>query len=1538
MSAPRPSAVGWQSVRVFISSTFRDMHAERDHLVKVVFPRLRAALLKDHIHLEDIDLRWGLTQEESDNDQVLAACLREIETCRPFFVGILGQRYGFVPTRLANDVLSRYGWVQSQTRRSITELEMLHGVINDPAMHSRAIFCLRNDQYLSEVPTDRLDVYREGPTPQERSDLSPQQAQAAADERINRLEALKDRLRALEGASLLDGYPCRWDSQAVDPSTAQAGRLVGLEGFGHWVAQRLEESIRAAPELAEHFAAMARQAPDPHGLAREDDYHQQFIQSRMRIYIGREEIHRQLRDYAHGERDNPLLLVGPPGSGKSSALARLAGELADEADLVFAHFVGASPTSTRLRDLLRRLCLELRETFAFTDTFCEPRQKPQSRPADVPQETPALVVRLRDFLARIPAGRHVLLVIDAINMLDPADRAETLDWLPAILPPTVRAVLSSTSQDPVGQRIVRQAASRGLGRLDVSELTDQERREIVRQVPLLSAKRLDDHQIGLLLANPETRNPLYLLAALEELKGFGSYERLTDRIAAFPHPGMDASALARAGFKPAPADNLSGDVQVFLQVVQRLERECGSHLVRRVLSLLAVSRHGLSEQELLDLTGTDGAGAPSRQEEAEQVFGLLAQLRPHLQHRGELLSFYHMSFLAAVRTWYAQHEEQSARPLHADLARYFLRVARPAEGRWDDRAIHALSELPLHQLRAGLWDELEKTLTDLRFVEAKSRAGMPYDLLGDYGSAGEEARRLERAWPAAGLESFIRRHVHLLVAHPDLCLQQACNEPASPALNLQAEEALREDRPPRPWVRRINRPDQADPCLATLEDSSAQALACDPKGRWLATAGIGVHLWDLAAGVKIAALGERNFAAACAFSRDGDLLAATYPSGQVCVWETTTRTQKLDEHPGGALGACAFSPTDGMLAVGGMGTSRLYLYDLRRKSLIARAGLAGPLNAVAFSADGRRIFAAVGQAIQVLDAETARMLATLQKHQKAVTCLALSPDGRRLLTGSADRTLRLWDADNLQALATYAGGREPLRCCAWAPDNEHFVSGSRTLEMFESHSGLLCLWHVGSNEPAVQLDGHPGGVDACGFWAVGRLISSCSQGVKIWDMARVSGYRAPGHLTTVRGLAYDPAGLRVASAAHDGRIILWDAATGRRVSSLVSHTDRADGCAFLPGGQDLISAGREGVVKRWARDRIVWQADLGEPVQACLVTPDGSRVVAILYRGADVLDSDSGDYVMQVTCETGNIEAWDLSADGTRLALGGEELTTVFDLRTGEQTVRVEMVGQVMGCRFSPDARLVATSSGKMSNQAITSGNLAIIDVDDGDDAWLFKADECDQEQIGCAFLGDGRRLVTSSFDSTLRLWDLPSRRQIVALPKACLKGRMMTSTPDARWVLSAARDWLLVLDPATGQTVARYPIGELTSLAGDAPPGRAVAGEASGRVHLLDLQHLVSGPAVVTATKLYLHRSRQFEPEPSIRCGWCGRRSQAQAGALQAIAGFAAAAGRKPGDFSCLLLPPEAWNDPAMNSTCPPCGRAVKYNPFLVDASLRLE
>ena len=83
-----------REVRVFISSTFKDMMKERDYLIKEVFPEIRHRCHQRGIEFTEIDLRWGVTEKQAQHGKVIEVCLKEIDRCRPFFIGILGDRYG----------------------------------------------------------------------------------------------------------------------------------------------------------------------------------------------------------------------------------------------------------------------------------------------------------------------------------------------------------------------------------------------------------------------------------------------------------------------------------------------------------------------------------------------------------------------------------------------------------------------------------------------------------------------------------------------------------------------------------------------------------------------------------------------------------------------------------------------------------------------------------------------------------------------------------------------------------------------------------------------------------------------------------------------------------------------------------------------------------------------------------------------------------------------------------------------------------------------------------------------------------------------------------------------------------------------------------------------------------------------------------------------------------------------------------------------------------------------------------------------------
>src|ERR1017187_8271710 len=98
MASPAaPIASSLREIRVFISSTFRDMMRERDLLVKEVFPGLRRKCAKRFVTFTEVDLRWGITEAQANEGKVLPLCLAEIECSWPYFIGLLVERCCWVP-------------------------------------------------------------------------------------------------------------------------------------------------------------------------------------------------------------------------------------------------------------------------------------------------------------------------------------------------------------------------------------------------------------------------------------------------------------------------------------------------------------------------------------------------------------------------------------------------------------------------------------------------------------------------------------------------------------------------------------------------------------------------------------------------------------------------------------------------------------------------------------------------------------------------------------------------------------------------------------------------------------------------------------------------------------------------------------------------------------------------------------------------------------------------------------------------------------------------------------------------------------------------------------------------------------------------------------------------------------------------------------------------------------------------------------------------------------------------------------------------
>jgi hypothetical protein len=138
-----------RSVRVFVSSTFIDMQAERDVLVTKTFPALRAKYRTRGIELFEVDLRWGITDEQQQRGRTLPTLLAEIDRCRPYFIGLLGDRYGWIPSpeALTDKLRADYPAIAEAQGASVTAMEIMYGVLSHPETASRALFFERDPSW-----------------------------------------------------------------------------------------------------------------------------------------------------------------------------------------------------------------------------------------------------------------------------------------------------------------------------------------------------------------------------------------------------------------------------------------------------------------------------------------------------------------------------------------------------------------------------------------------------------------------------------------------------------------------------------------------------------------------------------------------------------------------------------------------------------------------------------------------------------------------------------------------------------------------------------------------------------------------------------------------------------------------------------------------------------------------------------------------------------------------------------------------------------------------------------------------------------------------------------------------------------------------------------------------------------------------------------------------------------------------------------------------------------------------------------------------
>ena len=248
-----------------------------------------------------------------------------------------------------------------------------------------------------------------------------------------------------------------------------------------------------------------------------------------------------------------------------------------------------------------------------------------------------------------------------------------------------------------------------------------------------------------------------------------------------------------------------------------------------------------------------------------------------------------------------------------------------------------------------------------------------------------------------------------------------------------------------------------------------------------------------------------------------------------------------------------------------------------RKCLQTLSGHSSWVVAIALSSDGRTLISGgLDDRILLWDLSTGERLGILTGHSKPINCLATSPDGKTLISCSDDDTIKIWQLPNGAMLRSLAGHSRDVNSVAISPNGQFFVSGSE--------DRTVCVWRMRTGELLQSFTNLAGMVRSVAVSPNSQILASggLDNQIKLWNLHTGHLVRTlSGHLNSVMSIAISADGQILASSSKDKTIKLWNPNTGEVIRTLLGHTEIVNSIAISPDGKTLISGSNDKTLKLW---------------------------------------------------------------------------------------------------------------------------------------------------------------------------------------------------------------------------------------------------------------------------------------------------------------------------------------------------------------------
>jgi WD40 repeat protein len=633
-----------------------------------------------------------------------------------------------------------------------------------------------------------------------------------------------------------------------------------------------------------------------------------------------------------------------------------------------------------------------------------------------------------------------------------------------------------------------------------------------------------------------------------------------------------------------------------------------------------------------------------------------------------------------------------------------------------------------------------------------------------------------------------------------------------------------------------------------------RALAWSPDGKTIASAGGNeIHLWDPEDGkLKKALKGHTGAVNSVAFRNDSKALASGSDDRSIRIWdvEKGTETQMVNQGAQIAVIYCVTYSQNGKLIASVNGDGQLHVWkpDGPQKLVLGSNAHPGGAYQVVFGPDARTLYTCGGDKVARQhggtgpDGENIPGTGVRQKnfdaagggHAETVTALALSPDGKTLVTGSRDKSIRVWDLNTTKVIRTLQGHTDEITSLAFNKDGTMLASASKDQN--------VRVWNLSSADEHRNFAGHDGYVWSAVFSRDGKMFASAGADRTIIVRDSATGdeiKKFPAHALAVTALAFNPDGTKLVSVGGDQLVKVWDPKTGEMLKELKGHTAAVMAVAVSDDGTLILSGGADKAAKLWdlakGTELHTFPA-VNSPISSVALRKDNKQAVVGSADGTvRVYDlSAAPKETGLVVAHLSGVGALAYSLDGSRLATcGGDKLVKVWKVPdAGSPTVVSELRGHanpVSSVAFSHDSRLLASAGGDLI--------VKVWDVQNGTELRSLRGHA--DWVASVAFGADSRFVLSAGVDKTVKIWELSNEETVPPVGHTRRLNTVAVSA-DGKLIASGSDDRTIkVWDAESGQelyTLAEH-TGDVTAVAFDPAGGRLVSGGEDRKLRIWDLK-----------------------------------------------------------------------------------------------------